>query len=512
MILELGIKTKNMRVVNETGTVALCCLWTPVDHLLGRMREFAPASADPQKSPVVLAGGLYGGGLNIMLRNLHHNPQIDTVVICGKDFSGAAAHLKSFLAGQVEVSEKSQAYEFPDGSVRDLPKLLVRGGGGAYTTDSLLMPAMFERPPRVLDWAGPLDKVFFDRLNNFLSGYRPSAPPASRPDFVELPKPRVETYPSDPFDQTVRARTIVEAWGEILVRLARFGRPVKFRSGKERLELVNVKAVIAEPGEPPPEDLKLMNVSPAQLEDYRAQLVNPELTDGMPYTYGHRMRTHFNRDCLDLAAEDLAGESDSRHAYIALWDNNVDPQGRDSPCLVSVFFRKIEDKIHLMAVFRSHNGARAWPVNCVGLWGLTEHVCAEINKKQARAGGTPVSPGSLIVTSMSLSLDPADLPQVSALIEARLGRPYRMRGDPNGFFRLSVDHEKKELVLHHHSPEGETVGEYREATPAGIVWRLVKDGAVSDLGHAFYLGGQLEKARECLRRGLEYVQDNAALD
>jgi thymidylate synthase len=260
-----------------------------------------------------------------------------------------------------------------------------------------------------------------------------------------------------------------------------------------------------------PAALARLDLSPAALEDYKRAFLDPELGEGMSYSYGNRLRQYFGADLARAAAADLALAGDRRHAYATLWDNRRDLGGSDAPCLVSVFFRKIAGQVHLSAVFRSHNAARAWPVNCVGLYGLMEFVCGEANRDPGRAEPEELRPGVLTVTSMSISLDPADLGQVGGLIAERASRPCQETRDPNGFFRLSVDHQAGELVAHHHGPDSELLAEYRAKTPGQMSWRLQRDRAVSDPGHAMYLGSQLERAWHCLRKGLEYVQDKSDL-
>ncbi|MDR2368143.1 MAG: hypothetical protein LBF58_08565 [Deltaproteobacteria bacterium] len=511
MLLTLAIEAKNIIVINRGGTVGICSLWTPVEYLRRRIAEKRPGLL-ADGSPIALIGGLYGGGLNVMLRNVHHNPQIDTLILCGKDFSGASDHLKLFLGGKVTMTGKKQPYVYDDGRAEELEKLVIEGPGASYTMDSLLLPDMLLTTPRALDLTGPITDAVIDEISSFLASYRPAGPPPGRPAAIPLPKPRVDLFPSDPFGHQIQEPTIVEAWAEILTRLHRFGRPVRLRNGKERLELMNFKAVIENPLLITADDRALLNVSETKLSEYQAQLLSPDLDHGMPYTYGNRMRRYFNVDLLDWAARDLARAGDSRHAYLALWDNNADPEGHDSPCLVSIFFRKTDDKVHLTAQFRSHNGARAWPVNCVGLQGLLKSVCEAANSDPARTETHSLTPGRLTVISLSLSLDPADLPQVLSVIEAREARAFKMKTDPNGFFRIAVNHDEGLIVVFHHAPDGELLFEYSGKTPSEIGWRLAKNKAFSDPYHALYLGGQLERAWRSLRLGTEYSQDKSLPD
>jgi thymidylate synthase len=508
MELKLVVEAKNVKPINPMGTVAICSLWTPPGYLFNQWEKAVPGSLSGD-TPVALVGGLYGGGLDVMLRNLHHNPQIDTVIINGKDFSGSGQTLINFFKGLVEKTGRFQSYRFEDGRVEKIEKQLVRGPGADYGMDSLITPDNFKVKPKFLDWNSKLSSDLKLEIESFLKSYCPSAAPDTRPEPIALPRPLIKTFPSDTFSQVITARTICEGWGELLFRLSRFGRPVTFRNGKERLELNNLKAVITDPSEIAPDDYKLLNLSKDELNNYQNELLKKSLEHGLPYTYGHRMRSYFNQDLLLEAARDLAIAGDSRHALICLWDNLTDRPRGDAPCLSLVFFRKIEDKVHLSAVFRSHNGARAWPVNLVGLYGLMKFVCEKANLHAQRTEPNHLRPGTLTVTSLSISLDPADMAQVESIIERRAQKNRKTNLDPNGHFEITIDRNKGQIVVFHRSMEGEILAEHRAKTAEEMSWLLERSLSISNIGHALYLGGQLERAWRCLVNNQEYVQDKS---
>jgi thymidylate synthase len=503
-----AVKADKVLLVNPMGTVAICSLWTPVSHLEKIWRAKAPELL-AKESPLSLVGGLYGGGLKIMLRNLHHNPQIDTVVLLGKDFSGAVEHLVNFFKGQVIRTGRKQLYVFDDGRKEELEKLEIQGSETSHALDELIRPELFDAPPRIVDWTPDPNNAAPEKLSQFLAAYAPKAPaPNNRPQAIPLPKPLTETFPSELASHVIVAETILEGWDELLYRLSRFGRLIRLRNGKERNELLNVKVVIKNPGRYFPDDLTRRNLSESKIKAYQADLLKSELTEGgSSYTYGHRLGQYFKVNLLETVARDLAINLDSRHGYATLWDNVKDPFGSDSPCLVSLFFRKIKNLTHLTATFRSHNGARAWPANCFGLLGLLSFVCETANADPNRTEEFDLEPGRLIVISHSISLDPSELTEVAGRIESFRNRPYKIEKDPNGYFKVAIDPEKKEIVAYHYDHDDELIDEYRGRTAQEISHKLWARLAVSDLGHALYLGGQLERAWRCLELGLEYVQD-----
>jgi thymidylate synthase len=520
----MAIGAEGLLVTNPMGTVALCSLWTPPEFVKKDLAARAPGLLSPD-GPVALIGGLYGGGLKIMLRNLHHNPQLDTVVLFGKDFSGAGEHLRKFLSGEVELGEPHRPYLFEDGGRKELETLTIRGGSTSYRMDPLLLPRDFARPPEVIDLSHLKGEARAQGLKGFLASYRPRGGAAGpRPEPVPLPTPETRLFPSDPLAHSVSSPSILGAWAETLFRLQRFGVPRLFRNGKSRLELLNYKALVGDPQghDPAAAALPPYNIGPSQAEEYAEELLRPTIREGFSYTYGNRLRAHFGPDCLEVAARDLALPGDSRHAFVTLWDNALDPPSGHAPCLVSLFFRKAGGLLHAAATFRSHNASKAWPLNALGIAGLARELCRMANEARgqggpgapSRTGGPPspledgpLAPGTLTVMSLSLTLDPGDLPEVGGIIAKRQGDPYRMTKDPHGHFLISIDPGAGEIVARHHSQDQEPLSEYRGRDPQAICQAIHRDLAVSDLGHAMYLGSQLERAWRCLAQGRPYVQD-----
>ena len=61
-------------------------------------------------------------------------------------------------------------------------------------------------------------------------------------------------FPSDPLDHTVRRQKPLDCWEELVFRVMRFGRRTQLQKGP-RLELLNVKTIIMEPGDESEADL-----------------------------------------------------------------------------------------------------------------------------------------------------------------------------------------------------------------------------------------------------------------
>ncbi|MDR1608717.1 MAG: DUF4346 domain-containing protein [Deltaproteobacteria bacterium] len=506
-----AVESNKVKIVNPFGTVAVCCLWTPLTYLEKLWQDRAPSLLAPN-SHLGALGGLYGGGLKIMLRNLHHNPQIDTVILLGKDFSGVVEHLVNFFQGQIIKTGQKQYYVFEDGRQVELEKLIIPGAETSHSLDELIQPDMFKWPPKILDWSKEPDNSNPQKLTDFLANYKPrQTKDLERPERVPLPRPVTTTFPSELAGHVIVSDTILEGWDELLFRLARFGPLIQLRNGKIRNELLNIKVVIRNPGQYTSEDLAKRNLTESRIKAYQADLLKSGLDDGAGYSYGHRLGSYFGRDLLKAVAEDLAINLDSRHSYLTLWDNNKDLSSHDSPCLVSLFFRKIQNQVHLTATFRSHNGARAWPINCFGLWGILVNVCQNANQSPQKTETFELSPGQLTVFSQSISLDPSELTAVADQLKDYQHRPHILRKDPHGYFKLALDPAQKKILVWQFNHDDDLIAIYQGQTPTELARELQRNLAISDLGHALYLGGQLERAYYCLEKGLEYVQDRTKL-
>lgn len=87
------------------------------------------------------------------------------------------------------------------------------------------------------------------------------------------------------------------------------------------------------------------------------------------------------------------------------------------------------------------------------------------------------------------------------------GRREPLTYDPKGFFVIAVDRAAGEIVVRHYLPDNTPAHEARGRTTEALFLALIREGLVSQLSHAAYLGAELAKAEASLRLGARYVQD-----
>jgi len=104
--------------------------------------------------------------------------------------------------------------------------------------------------------------------------------------------------------------------------------------------------------------------------------------------------------------------------------------------------------------------------------------------------------------------------------------------DPNGYFLIKIDLVNKKIVIEHYlnkiNKQGlaidpdtnmpitcreENIRQYNKiyigdtAKEVGILISEKEKGLISKIDHALYLGRELQKAEECIKKNIEYVQD-----
>lgn len=81
--------------------------------------------------------------------------------------------------------------------------------------------------------------------------------------------------------------------------------------------------------------------------------------------------------------------------------------------------------------------------------------------------------------------------------------------DPKGYFVITLDRSESQIILRHYLPDHTPAHEMRGRMAGSMLLGLIREGLVSQLSHAGYLGGELAKAEAALRLGVRvrYEQD-----
>lgn len=93
-------------------------------------------------------------------------------------------------------------------------------------------------------------------------------------------------------------------------------------------------------------------------------------------------------------------------------------------------------------------------------------------------------------------------------VEAEYDDLNEFKLDPKGYFLIRVNQEKQRVEVGHCGQRNEVDVMVHGNTAIEIYMTIIKRGLVGDLGHAAYLGREIEKACLALKHGLKYVQDD----
>ncbi len=469
-----------LKVINPYGTIGIVTLWSSTEYIEKLLRH----NGVSLEQHVSVIGTLYGNGLREMLRNLLYNPQIDTLIVFGRNRSKSYEDLKAFFENGIEPLKDS-----PKGVLFENAEPVIIKGRNRII-DNLVTPEMFRNKPQIFFAGEPEDNNAIQRIKDFLGNYQPRKNSHIERLYIPLPKFKTNYFPSNPRSHVVCEEDVLSAWKELIHRLFFFGHPVELRKGKRR-ELQNLKVVVENPWDVPWDELEKYGFDKGVIENYQKEFLNGLLQEDVSYTYGHRMISYFGFSQIERVIQKLKADPEDRRSLIATWDTRRDLLTKESvPCLISIFFRRFDGKLTLSANFRTHNAMDAWMLNVFGLMALLEYV----------ANGAEMEKGSITTISYSISIDEKELDRASQIAYEK---KFKYRLDPMGYFKVYVD---KEIIVEY--CHGDVVLKTYSGNKASkLQHEIAKDGIISEISHAIYLGRQLERAEMCLREGKEFFQD-----
>jgi thymidylate synthase len=187
----------------------------------------------------------------------------------------------------------------------------------------------------------------------------------------------------------IKVPTIKNGWESLVKKIMAKGVEIKDERGSVTKEILNTVVNIKNP---------LVTESPEgyfwtgeKLDKYSEQFLSSD-KQGFIYTYGNRLRAHFDGiDQIQEAINRLNNVKESRRAISVTWDPTVDTKNDEVPCMMLVDFKIRDGKLYTTGLWRSHDIYGAWFPNAVGLSNLANFV----------AGETKTEVGTLTIHSIS---------------------------------------------------------------------------------------------------------------
>lgn len=331
------------------------------------------------------------------------------------------------------------------------------------------------------------------------------------PIFIEIPKPESPTLPGDMCGHLVKGQTVAEVWLKAIALIRSTGRLTESQYG-ERQELIQMTSVVYNE----PADFHFepwLPVTKDFIEDYIPQMCSKDLPEGISYTYGSKIRNWqyknsisvVSLDQLTAVATKLAANKDSSQCTISLWDVETDTFSKSPPCLTNIWVRLVDNRLIMIATFRSHDIYTAYPSNVMALrelQGILLDKLYELSDKVYNAG-------ELIINSQSAHIYGHSFQHTDDVLKTQKSNKINYN-DPVGNFIITctIQFAQVKITVTQTDPTGLPVAEYTGNNPL----ELIREIAIANPGiqavHLGYLGMELQKAAI---QGWMYKQDNPVL-
>lgn len=177
----------------------------------------------------------------------------------------------------------------------------------------------------------------------------------------------------------LKVPTIKSGWESLVKRIMKDGVEITDERGSVTKEILNTMVNIKNPMDS--ESPKGYFWTGEKLDKYSEQFLSSD-KQGFIYTYGNRLRAHFDGiDQIQEAISRLNNFKESRRAISITWDPTVDTKNNEVPCMMLVDFKIRDGMLHTTGLWRSHDIYGAWFPNAVGLSNLARYVAGEVGSE-----------------------------------------------------------------------------------------------------------------------------------
>jgi thymidylate synthase len=174
----------------------------------------------------------------------------------------------------------------------------------------------------------------------------------------------------------IKVPTIKTGWETLVKRIMKNGVEIRDERGSITKELLNTMINVKNPLDT--ESPKGYFWTGEKLDKYSEQFLSSD-KQGFIYTYGNRLRAHFDGiDQVQEAIDRLNNFKESRRAISVTWDPTIDAKNDEVPCMMLVDFKIRDGKLNTTGLWRSHDIYGAWFPNAVGLSNLANYVAGEV--------------------------------------------------------------------------------------------------------------------------------------
>jgi thymidylate synthase len=326
-----------------------------------------------------------------------------------------------------------------------------------------------------------------------------SLPPHAAPRLFPVSDPPApETFPSLGTGLHVTGAYAADVWTRLIDLILRFGVVKPTEYGIRQREALNLTAVVTDEDPAHPHLPGFLPVTASDLAGYFPGVLEDTPPGDLSYTYGNRLRGYFGVDQIAVLIEKLCEAPYTRRAVAVTWDPTFDPQLETPPCLTQLVFNVVEGHLFLTYVARSQDIVGAWPQNTLALRALQGRVADQLGLQL----------GPITSHSISAHIYEQDWAHALEIVARRAGAHQALVFDPHGNFVIRL--EQAEIVVELLDPAGQHVLWRANGTSSlALGSQIAGLGLASLPEHYVYLGRELQRAEDALRRGEAYDQGRA---
>lgn len=489
---------KPNQLLSGTGQVAVVTGWTVKQAIAKHLHQDEYAVIGQLYSPT--------RGINLLIRNLLANPHVCFLVVLNatKEDKNAGAGKclldffeQGFQEGKSDIGKPCWAI------CSEIPGYIdieVDRNALEQLRQSLAVKEVFSIHDAIVE------------TRNFASlTKQPWGTPLDFPLASVMPT----VLPGNLYGHRIEGKTIAETWVKIIQQIKTTGtiRPTNYDGQWQ--ELIDLMAIVTDE----PEDFyfpepNYLPCDRAFIQQYISQVLDDApRQEGVKYTYGQRLRSHFGLDQIEQVINKLVADIDSARAVMSLWDVQDGEANNSPPCLNHIWVRVAAGfqnpsvrELSLTATFRSNDMFSAWVANVMGLRALQQHIRDEIEIRSQHK----LKLGALITISQSAHIYDDCWENAELLIQSQYSKIFAARdyADPAGSFVINV--QDNQIFVEHMTPgSGEVVNCYFGRSAMQIYRQIAADCPSLQVEHAMYLGSELQKAEMALsmKKGDIYQQD-----
>lgn len=479
--------------LGEGKNVGFCTVWNEPEKAMKECPELLKRSA--------IIGTLYSRqGVNVILRNLALNPQINNLYL----WDHGSLSCSPFGVSGKEVLLK--IWENGINENREIP-------GTDFKLEKEIDHAVINKIRENV----ALKKISESDLSATVKEF-PDENSVSYMEpvrFADAVPEVVETFPSEKTGFAIHGKTVINTWLRVVDRIMRYGTVKGTQYGAKQRELIGITWVVeAEDPDNPnmnvdwPEGLKrTISLNKDAIEHYRSVFLSPEAPAGVSYTYGNRlMRYPSNGNAIDQIAEvilkELKSSPDTRRATATTMVPSIDKDSKEPPCITQIQVLQNNGKLHLLVTVRSHDIFKAAIPNAFGLRALQQRIAKEAGFEM----------GYLQITSQSAHIYESDWDDAKKLIrcaiwerEPNMHFDATINADPRGLFVISTKDNK--ISAYFKTPSGDDLMVIEGKTAREVGLKIANLELVNRPDHLLDIGAELQKAEIAISQGISYTQD-----